>query len=275
MAQGNDKAMIRSSTRSLAQLLASTGHDDEDIFVARAINTVRNPVGADRGEGFADEVRSHTGIIRLEGGVDFHKFNMTMALVKNQARAAAEDTATTPEIDVGEDTGRSDAGTPPVDADSGGPDISSGPVPETGPDPDPVPDADPVSGDNPDPVPDTDDDPESETDPETDPGPGPDDDPTPDADTIISSSTDDDILSGGDGMDTFVFGPDGSYDIITNFDVGNDVLDLRAYGFASVEEALSHVVADGSGMAFVIDSDTIILNDVNIIQALDISILFV
>jgi Ca2+-binding RTX toxin-like protein len=92
---------------------------------------------------------------------------------------------------------------------------------------------------------------------------------------IITGTAGDDILSGADGNDRFVFGPHGGNDIIANFDVGNDVLDLRAYGFASLEDALSHAVADNAGMALVIGTDRIVLNDVTFAQAEDLSILFV
>ena len=49
---------------------------------------------------------------------------------------------------------------------------------------------------------------------------------------------------------------------------------LRAYGFASKEEALSHAVAHDVGMALVFDGAEIVLKDVNISQAADLSILF-
>jgi hypothetical protein len=275
MEQGTGRIMIKSPTRSLAQLLASTGHDDDDIFVARAINPVRGGTAAD--QGWSDQGQGKPGTIRLEGGFDYHKFNMKMALLKGPAKADPDDNATMSDADAadgadgdsgnGGPTGGTDTSTvDPASPDTGDTDISPD-NPDTG-----------GTGTSPD-SPDTDNTDSGDTDAtgddEDDTNPGPDVDPGPDPDTTVIGSMDDDILSGGDGVDTFVFEPDGGDDIIANFDVGTDILDLRAYGFASIDEVLSHAVSDDGGLTLAIGNGTIVLSDVTFAQAADLSILFV
>lgn len=92
---------------------------------------------------------------------------------------------------------------------------------------------------------------------------------------VIEAGAGNDWMAGGDGKDTFVFAKDDGKDWINDFNVKDDTLDLRAYGFASKEDVLSHAVAHDVGMALVFDGAEIILKDVNINQAADLSILFV
>lgn len=239
--------------KSLAQLLASTGHDDDDIFVAKAINPVRSASGADHSP--SDQSQSKISIIRQEGGVDYHKFNMLMNLLKNFSgvQPDAPDTDT----DTGDDTDNDNGTSPDTSGDRGG-----NPAPDNtdvGTPPDGTGSEDTDTGDT-----DTD---------GGDSGSGDDTDVV--TDLVIVSSNADETLSGGDGADTFIFGPNCGQDIISNFDVGVDVLDLRAYGFASLEDALSHAVDDGGGLRMVIGTDIIVLDDVTFAQAADLSILFV
>ena len=245
--------------KSLAQLLASTGHDDDDIFVARAINPVRSAPGADQGS--SDQGQAKIGIIRQEGGVDYHKFNMLMNLLKNFPALDAD----APDIDTDEgDSTDNDIGTGPGTG-PGTPDVPGGGGGSTARDDTDV--GTPPGGSGPG---DTD---AGDTDTnDGDSGSGDDTDVV--TDLVVVSSNADETLSGGDGTDTFIFGPDGGQDIISNFDVGVDVLDLRAYGFASLEDALSHAVDDGGGLKMVIGTDIIVLNDVTFAQAADLSILF-
>lgn len=91
---------------------------------------------------------------------------------------------------------------------------------------------------------------------------------------VINLGAGNDWMAGGEGKDTFVFAKGDGKDWIQDFSVTDDTLDLRAYGFASREEALSHVVAHDVGAAFVFEGAEIILNDVNINQVADLSILF-
>ena len=48
---------------------------------------------------------------------------------------------------------------------------------------------------------------------------------------VINGGANDDCLAGGNGADTFVFGLKSGRDLVEDFDVGSDVLDLTAYGF--------------------------------------------
>jgi Ca2+-binding RTX toxin-like protein len=91
---------------------------------------------------------------------------------------------------------------------------------------------------------------------------------------VINLGAGDDWMAGGAGKDTFVFAKGDGKDWINDFSVTDDTLDLRAYGFASKEDALSHFVAHDVGAAFVFEGAEIILKDVNINQAADLSILF-
>lgn len=91
---------------------------------------------------------------------------------------------------------------------------------------------------------------------------------------VINAGAGDDYLIGGAGKDTFVFAKGDGHDYVADFSVADDTLDLRAYGFASKDEAVSHIVAHDAGLAFVYGDAEIVLKDVNINQASDLSILF-
>ena len=91
---------------------------------------------------------------------------------------------------------------------------------------------------------------------------------------VINAGAGNDWMAGDAGKDTFVFAKGDGKDWVNDFSVTEDTLDLRAYGFASKEEALSHAVAHDVGMALVFDGAEIVLKDVNISQAADLSILF-
>jgi len=52
------------------------------------------------------------------------------------------------------------------------------------------------------------------------------------ADNIITGLGGDDALRGGDGLDTFVFGPGDGHDLIADFVSGEDQIDLRGFGGA-------------------------------------------
>ena len=62
-------------------------------------------------------------------------------------------------------------------------------------------------------------------------------------DDTIWGSKSDDTITGGPGSDTFVYGADSGDDAITDFDVGDDTLDLnfsRLDDLAAVHAAASH-----------------------------------
>ncbi|WP_262692959.1 beta strand repeat-containing protein [Kordiimonas aestuarii] len=67
-------------------------------------------------------------------------------------------------------------------------------------------------------------------------------------DDVLWAGADDDMLTGGVGADQFIFGAVSGNDMITDFDVDDDTLNLTARGFAdvaAVEAAASDGVQDG------------------------------
>ncbi len=66
-----------------------------------------------------------------------------------------------------------------------------------------------------------------------------------DGNDILDGGVGNDVLIGGEGEDTFVFQHSGS-DVIEDFEDGVDLLDLSGFGFANVDEALSHFFERGS-----------------------------
>ena len=63
-------------------------------------------------------------------------------------------------------------------------------------------------------------------------------------DDTLTGGAGDDSMSGGEGADTFVFGLDHGNDTITDFDTGNDTIDLSAFGDAITWEELSAQISD-------------------------------
>lgn len=236
--------MNRPTFKSLAQLLTLDGHDEDDIFLVRPIRI------AEHGESRPDAGtgRVAPSIMQSGGGPDTHKFNTVMAPLNGQARVRDD------EADDGadEETG-TDSGDEPEGAGSGATSTPAGGADAANPETD-ARDADTQDAD-------------------TDTNPA--GDPPSDPDTVVTGTSANENLSGGEGADTFVFGPGGGRDTIGNFNVDNDVLDLRAYGFASVDDVLSHVVSDGGQLALDLGSDRIVLQDVYLAQAADLQILFV
>ena len=57
-----------------------------------------------------------------------------------------------------------------------------------------------------------------------------------------------DLMTGGRGADTFVFAAASGSDTITDFQSTEDVLDLTAYGYNTLDEALAHSHQDGSNI---------------------------
>ena len=56
-----------------------------------------------------------------------------------------------------------------------------------------------------------------------------------------------DVLAGGAGLDTFVFAPGFGRDSITDFQVGQDILEIDDAIFATVADLLAHTANDGFG----------------------------
>jgi Ca2+-binding RTX toxin-like protein len=84
---------------------------------------------------------------------------------------------------------------------------------------------------------------------------------------IIFSTGGDDMLTGLGGRDNFVFAPHGgtpSHDTITDFTVGLDKLDVRAFG-ALLSTSPPAAVQQGSDTLITLDSDdTVLLKNVNV-----------
>lgn len=91
---------------------------------------------------------------------------------------------------------------------------------------------------------------------------------------LIAGGAGNDILAGGAGSDTFVFNFENGNDTINDFNLVEDTLDLRGLGFASREDVMSHVIAHDLGMALTFDGGSIVLVDVNVSKAADLSLLF-
>lgn len=51
-------------------------------------------------------------------------------------------------------------------------------------------------------------------------------------DDTLDGGADNDVLEGGTGADVFVFGPDSGIDLVTDFEVGVDLIDITALGIA-------------------------------------------
>jgi hypothetical protein len=64
-------------------------------------------------------------------------------------------------------------------------------------------------------------------------------------DDMVEGGEGKDYLIGGHGKDMFVFGPDSGADTIKDFKPGYDVIDLRAYEFASIAEVLALIEPSG------------------------------
>lgn len=77
-----------------------------------------------------------------------------------------------------------------------------------------------------------------------------------------------DELTGGLGRDVFVFAAGDGSDRVTDFAVGQDRLDLRAFGFADVAEALSHFTQGRDATLFEFGGTVILLDGLGL-SALD------
>ena len=64
-------------------------------------------------------------------------------------------------------------------------------------------------------------------------------------DDTIDGGAGSDQYYGGLGKDTFVFGPDGKFDKIHDFEDGIDTVDLSAFSFAVIDDVLANARQDG------------------------------
>ncbi len=81
---------------------------------------------------------------------------------------------------------------------------------------------------------------------------------------VLHGGSGNDILEGGRQFDTFVFRPGDGQDVIVDFQNNADTIDLSAFGFASVDEAMSHFAADGDDMVFTFGSDVLRIQNVHV-----------
>lgn len=228
--------MLISASKSLARLLLPIGSDDDDMFVAKAIHPARIDAGPSRDAG-----ASGTPALHIDGGGPGLS-GKDIVLLRYHASAGARISA--------------DQG-PQIVLDDGSADGTTGDE-DTGPDdagdPAPAPDA---SGDG-----------EGDFDPTANDGA------TPPASVVLTGGAGDEVLTGGDAADIFVFAPHGGYDVVSNFEVEQDQLDLRAFGLGAGADILSHATLAGQDLALVFGDTTIVLHAVTFQQAADLIVLF-
>jgi serralysin len=91
----------------------------------------------------------------------------------------------------------------------------------------------------------------------------------------LAGGSGDDLLRGGGGMDTFVFQPSGGQDRVGDFEDGFDVLDFRAFAFASTTDVLGLATQVGADVLFSLPdggSVTLLNFDIALLGAEDIVI---
>jgi Ca2+-binding RTX toxin-like protein len=98
------------------------------------------------------------------------------------------------------------------------------------------------------------------------------------ADTLFGGSGNDtldggrgaDILTGGPGEDVFIYSPNYGHDLITDFQNNVDTLDLSAFGFASVNQALSFAANVSGDVVFSFGGgNSLTVENININQLSD------
>ncbi len=85
-------------------------------------------------------------------------------------------------------------------------------------------------------------------------------------DNIIINNENNNVLTGGAGIDTFVFNPNFGNDVVTDFHPGEDIVRFDHAIFADASSLLSHMIDDGLGNTIIaVDaSDTVTLQNVPI-----------
>lgn len=87
-----------------------------------------------------------------------------------------------------------------------------------------------------------------------------------DGNDLLNGGTFDDLLTGGLGRDQFVFSLVSGDDRITDFTVGDDRLNLRAFGFADAGAALGHFAQTAEGASFAFGGVSLLLEGVDLGQ---------
>ncbi|MCI5043938.1 MAG: hypothetical protein MRY72_04515 [Aquisalinus sp.] len=83
-------------------------------------------------------------------------------------------------------------------------------------------------------------------------------------DDILSGGAGNDILLGKDGTDTFIFATGHEQVQVLDFQDGQDVLDLTAFGFADISEATTLMTEVNGDVVFSLDTDSLIVNSITI-----------
>lgn len=76
---------------------------------------------------------------------------------------------------------------------------------------------------------------------------------------VMEGNAGNDTLTGGAGQDAFVFRPGDGTDRITDFANGDDVLDLRDFGFATRAHAISQATQLGADVVFSLSGGTVVV----------------
>lgn len=82
-------------------------------------------------------------------------------------------------------------------------------------------------------------------------------------DDILSGGAQRDILIGDSGADMFRFDQGADVDVVRDFSAQEDMLDLSAFNFESVEEVKTHLKQVGTELRLIVDEDRMILQNTN------------
>ena len=86
-----------------------------------------------------------------------------------------------------------------------------------------------------------------------------------DGEDTLDGGSGTDVLSGGFDSDTFIYRPGDGVDVISDLEVGLDLLDLTAFGFGNVDEVTDLGVQVGTATLLDFDGDdAVLLLDVNV-----------
>jgi Ca2+-binding RTX toxin-like protein len=83
-------------------------------------------------------------------------------------------------------------------------------------------------------------------------------------DDRLDGGAEDDYLTGGQGRDLFVYRPSSGKDVITDFQIGQDKIDLTSFGFASFSNFISSVG---------LNNDTINFGNGNVLELINTNVL--
>ena len=93
-----------------------------------------------------------------------------------------------------------------------------------------------------------------------------------DGDDWLTGGAGDDRLVGGEGADRFIFAPDGGSDLVRDFGM-DDVLDLSAFGLASLDEALAAASARAAGVTFDLSGTSIFVRGATLAEFSEVNLI--